>query len=482
MPKPDPQQPDRPASSALTLADLEMRTQSALRQWLDSGQDPSPFADLLIFRQAQQANIGAPTKPTQAVLEAGLAELRQSDAAAAELLDLRFRKDWSASRVAQHLSFAESTIFSKQKEAIAQLAVLLLRQEQAARLARRERCSRRIAAPENVELIGVAEQLATLSTVLTAAAPPWIVSIEGMGGSGKTALAAALMRQLIAHSAFDDFGWVSAQPMILDLGGGIRTASRPALTASALVSALVQQLIPEASGSTVNAEQALAMLQTHLKKTPHLITIDNLESVVDLEELLPTIQALSNPTKFVLTSRKRLPGERSLFAFVMPELSEMNSLGLVRQEARLRNLPDLAAATDAELRPIYATVGGNPLALLLVVGQLQFYALEVVLDGLTLARGEPVENLYTYIYQSAWRGLDEMSQRVLLAMPLVNVQGDSIDFVATASDLPVPQVVDALLKLQMVNLVQGIGDLHHRRYTIHSLTRSFLTEQVAKWT
>jgi hypothetical protein len=35
--------------------------------------------------------------------------------------------------------------------------------------------------------------------------------------------------------------------------------------------------------------------------------------------------------------------------------------------------------------------------------------------------------------------------------------------------------------LVLLNLVDARGGLHERRYTIHSLTRTFLQEQVAKW-
>ena len=42
-------------------------------------------------------------------------------------------------------------------------------------------------------------------------------------------------------------------------------------------------------------------------------------------------------------------------------------------------------------------------------------------------------------------------------------------------------VADALQWLNELNLVTVSGGLHDRRYGIHSLTRSFLQEQVARW-
>ena len=69
-------------------------------------------------------------------------------------------------------------------------------------------------------------------------------------------------------------------------------------------------------------------------------------------------------------------------------------------------MPDLVAASDETLHPIFETVGGNPLALRLVVGQTTVHALPDVLDALRLARGRTVEQLYTFIYRQAWENLD----------------------------------------------------------------------------
>jgi hypothetical protein len=306
--------------------------------------------------------------------------------------------------------------------------------------------------------------------------------IDGIGGIGKTALAAAVARQMEDELAFDDFAWVSAQPAVLDALGSIRTRARPALSPPALVTALLEQLAPqEAAGLLGQPEAALGLLRTVLKRAPHLVVIDNLETVADLEVLLPLLRTLVDPSKIVLTSRKRLAGETDIHLYAVPELSEAHALTLVRGAGAQHNVPGLADATDVELRPIYEAVGGNPLALLLVVGQLHLRDLHTVLADLHGARGKPVENLYTFIYWRAWEHLDERARQVLLSMSLVKVQGDHLDFIAATCDLAAGEVNDALQQLIVLNLVYPTGDMRARRYAIHSLTRSFLYEQVARW-
>jgi hypothetical protein len=190
---------------------------------------------------------------------------------------------------------------------------------------------------------------------------------------------------------------------------------------------------------------------------------------------------LANPSKFLLTSRVSLFDEGDLAHWVAPELAEADALALLRQEAERRNIGALLTASPADLRPIYTTVGGNPLALKLVAGQLRVHPLAVVLADLTAARTRSVEALYSYIYRRIWELLDEPAQDLLLAMPLVSEGGGRWELLQTMVDLPPAELRAALETLVGFNLVEVRGDLHSRRYTIHSLTRTFLHEQVLQW-
>jgi len=223
------------------------------------------------------------------------------------------------------------------------------------------------------------------------------------------------------------------------------------------------------------------LLANQIKSQPHVIVIDNLETVEDTESLLPTLRKLSNPTKFVLTSRHSLYTETGIYHFPIPELSAENALRLMRYEAQLSNLPQVEKADDAALLPIWTKVGGNPLALRLVIGQMHVHGLNVVLTDLTSARGVKAENFYTYIYRRAWDYLDETARNALLVMPMVTEEGGTLAYLSAVSGIDAHALNIALEQLVMLNLVDSRGNLHERYYTIHHLTRTFLHEQVAKW-
>jgi hypothetical protein len=154
---------------------------------------------------------------------------------------------------------------------------------------------------------------------------------------------------------------------------------------------------------------------------------------------------------------------------------------LIHYEASLSNPPYLQAASEAERKAVYQVVGGNPLALRLVVGQTHFFTLPTILADLPAGRGKQAEGLFTFIYRRAWEQLDEISRRVFLAMPLVAAGQGTLEHLADLIAIDSASLRDALTWLVTLNLVDRRGDAHEPFYTIHPLTRTFLHEQVLRW-
>jgi hypothetical protein len=245
---------------------------------------------------------------------------------------------------------------------------------------------------------------------------------------------------------------------------------------------LAKQLLPVGALSVpFSAQQALAVLQVHLNATPTLVVVDNLETLVDASALLPTLHRLAGGSRFLLTSRRSLDHEPDIYPFATPELSEADALALLRREGRLRNLPHVLAASDDELRPVCDTVGGNPLALKLVTGQLFLLPLPQVLDNLRAARGQRAEALYRFIYWASWQQLSADDQEVLLTMPLFSQTGADFGSIERVCEVQGARLLAVLERLAWLSLVNVTGDLHIRRYGIHRLTETFLLRQVIHW-
>lgn len=468
------------------VSDLKEKVHEAFSLWHKSDSAGSPLDHLFIYQAAYSDGEKSVRHATNRLLLHEIDEMAETHPAEAEILRLRFTEGHPAHFVANRLNLAEGTVWKKQREGIERITEMLLTREKEARAGFQSAWLARLEAPTYEQLFGVDASLRALLGQVVETEPPWLFSIEGIGGIGKTALTDALMRHLvetgeIGWGAFADMGWVTARQSILNAGGSLRLVEQPALTANALIDALADQLMPEAKSTGSDPERLLPLLRERLKERPHLIVVDNLETLIDVEALLETLRSLAGPTRFLLTTRESLFHESDIFHVRVPELEEPDALRLVRREAERRNLPDLAGAGDADLRPIFETVGGNPLALRLVVGQTHVHALHDVLADLAAARGETVAGLYNYIYRRAWENLNEDARRVLLLMPLISEEGGDLEYLVSMGGMDVGELRGALDQLVRLNLVDRRGDLHHSRYTIHSLTRTFLQEQVLHW-
>lgn len=463
--------------------EFEAAVHEALQLWRQESDLVTPLAHLTLVRQRQMMSGEGLQRTTNRVLLEAMETLAAEHEADAALLRARFVDGKLVYEAAIERKIAETTLYKAQRRAVGRLAAALWRMEERASTRQRSILEQRFPPATYTELFGLDTHLAELGKVLQAPRAPWLVSIEGLGGSGKTALAHQLVRQLARHgSAFVDFGWVSAQQQTLHPGGNTRLLDEPALTADALIAALATQLL-EGSGIPVpvTTERALAALEARLREAPHLIVVDNLETVTDVETLLPALARLANPSKFLLTSREAFAGQAEIYHLPVPELAERDAIALMRAEARLRNLRHVAEANDADLRPIFDTVGGNPLALRLVTGQLHLLALPQVVENLREARGKRAEELYRFIYWDAWQRLPDDARDVLTLMPLFAGDGADLAAISRVSELahdPLMQALEYLVKLSLVNVG---GDLHHRRYSLHRLTETFLLTEVIKW-
>ena len=327
-------------------------------------------------------------------------------------------------------------------------------------------------------LFGIGTASSHLYQALSTQSHPWLVAIYGMGGLGKTTLANKITRDFIASSLFSDIAWVSAKQEEFLVGDGIAETGRPALDKDSLISSLYEQL---ALGENLNisAQEKLVALNQRLKEKPHLIVIDNLETAIDIQEIIPQIRELSNPSKFLITSRFALTNHRDVYAYNLSELSQEDTLALLRYEAASQGINPLANATDEQLQQIFDVVGGNPLALNLVIGQLSFLPLKQVLNSLKEAEGKRIDALYTYMYWQAWNMLSDEGKQLFLAMP--TVQNGTFSQLSIASMLETDILQTTLADLMSLSLIQLSGDIEEPRYRLHRLTETFLMNEVLKW-
>lgn len=461
---------------------------NALRVWHGGDVDRWPLAHLrlgLVIRDQQEvhgslAEMGAATI-NRAILNYGLKRLREQSPEAEDLLRERFEHRRDVLSLANSLNVSESSLYYRQRQAVNQLTSILCTLENEAGHTWQEKMIARLPLPSHFTLVGVDTERAQLLDALTSDDNTYILVVDGIGGIGKTALANQIARDLTKTTHFNEIAWVTAKHTHLSTLGRLQVESgRPALTFAMLVDKLVTQFELSAQTQATHLQKQ-RQLNKYLQENACLIVIDNLETVADYRSLLPELRKWQKPTHFLLTSRLRLIHEPGIMSLSLTELNLQDAIRLMRIEASETGFSALADASDDELAQIYEVVGGNPLALKLIMGQLRFHSMSRVLRRFSQSvAATSREGIFDYIYQEIWDSLDDNTKTALLALTHAGESGFTFDHIAALTELPETILSQSLEQLILLSLVDLEGSLFERRYRLHRLTEVFLLRTFAE--
>lgn len=459
--------------------ELELRDgiHETLKAWHKPSLNPNPFSKFIIFQQARQKTDTNREAIQKTILDA-LKVLEANHGNDAGLLRKYFIQNETAQNIAQTFHISEASVYRNKDEDLDHLALIIQSMEANAREGWQLELEKRLDLPPSVPLIGAEDYLSRLIEALTKPKAPWIICIDGLGGIGKTSLANALIRQPITATHFHYIAWVNAKQQTFVPGVGLEQIPDSAINAETLVDTLLKQLDSTISLSQPSPQKKAALTEI-LKKKPCLIVIDNLETMLDYQTLLPLLLKLAKPSKFLLTSRHSLRTRSDVCSLTVNELSQVNTIRFIHQEADIRGQAELSKAPKSQLKFIHEVVGGNPLALKLVIGQISVLSLPQVLENLKQAQGKKIEDLYTYIYWADWELLDEASRKIFLMMPVV--QNGTSQQLLTACQLNNKELDQGLQQLAELSLIQVGGHLKKRRYSIHRLTETFIMNEAVRW-
>jgi hypothetical protein len=123
---------------------------------------------------------------------------------------------------------------------------------------------------------------------------------------------------------------------------------------------------------------------------------------------------------------------------------------------------------------VFALVGGNPMALKLIIGQAVSLPLHRVLENLLpAAKGTPAGNILQQIYRHSWKLLLPSARQVLFAMEKFSPNGANYEELLTATNLTSKELDSAMRQLVTHSLVV-YNPSPVDQYTMHRLTYLFL--------
>ena len=301
-----------------------------------------------------------------------------------------------------------------------------------------------------------------------------VITIDGLGGLGKTALALELTRRALREGLFKSVVGDSAKQELF-AGGEIVKVNEATLDFDALLDAIARQCGRWELTTLPREEKRIKMVQL-LRQQCYLVLIDNLETAENADELVAHLRNLLGVSRAIVTSRRQVRHD-FVRAHTLKELTREDSLFFLRKDLEGRRVEQLLHTSEEKLVAIHTVTGGAPLALKLVVAQARFLDLDIILRRLSNAGSK----LYSFIYRQSWEQLSLVAQKILIYIgrTVVTTIGweelAAVGIEITDSEELLLASIDELVASSLLEVSLAANQV---RYGTHQLTRQFVNSEL----
>ncbi|MCL4298981.1 MAG: hypothetical protein KJ077_24805 [Anaerolineae bacterium] len=309
-----------------------------------------------------------------------------------------------------------------------------------------------------IYFVGRAKELERVSEGLSLQSRWPIVSIEGIGGIGKTTLALQSAYQILfkgEDANFKGLIWITVNEKS-DLDAILET---------------ILKTLSYQHTTQLTHETKVGEVIRLLSSQPILLILDNLETLAD-SQILNFLEMLPAPTKALVTSRSQF---RGTWTIRLQGLSNEEAVKLIQYNAKRLDLSEVIFADPNALKQLIALTFGHPLAIQFAIGQL---ALDLSLNTVitSLSKGSSTE-LFEEIYWNAWNLLTEDTKKLAITISIFEDPVTKSNL-HSASGMIEAHFDAALAQLLAISLIDEIStpkeDGFQLFYTIHPLTRTFI--------
>lgn len=343
--------------------------------------------------------------------------------------------------------------------------------------------------PQGNKFIGRTEELCKLMRLLRPDRAVSIITVDGIGGVGKTALvleaaylclecreygkalctcseiAKTVGKSIGEIPSFDAIVFATAkESRILPTGNTERLEAQR--TFHEIVRKISKTLDDPAILDSESKEQ-IERIRECLQKQRTLLIVDNLETIEDKDKVLSFLSELPPGVKSVITTREQLgyPPIR------LEHLPEVDSLKLIQQQLEEKSV----TLTAQERKKLYSVTGGIPVAIIYAVGRLAAsQSLETVLEDLKDANGD----IARFCFKKSVDDIREQpAYRMLMSIAIFHsppIQDAAIRVAGLGTEPgEARRALDKLKQLSLIRLDDG-------RYRMLPLTREYALAELNK--
>ena len=324
-------------------------------------------------------------------------------------------------------------------------------------------------APDRTAFVGYQEQLAHLLELLSPSHRAHRISIEGIGGAGKTTLILEAAYRCLAGGQFEAIVFTSAQPHRL-AGDRILRRIKQERTLRDIFRTICRAL-ERPDILAADFEIQLEGIQDLLADRSVLLIVDNLETIEDQEDVCSFLYELPAKVKAVATSRDRAPLDSTIH---LESLSAGDAARLIELQAREKNIQ----LDPEDGQKLYQKTGGIPGAIVYTMGQLAGDYL--LTDVLARLDSNSPSDLTRYCFESSVLHLKKSPAHPLLMAAAIFAKPallEAITYVAATAD------PDSWAKLQQLSLIKRSKPISQQenepeRYDMLPLTRGYVLAEL----
>ncbi|MEB3218994.1 MAG: AAA family ATPase [Nostocales cyanobacterium 94392] len=322
-------------------------------------------------------------------------------------------------------------------------------------------------APSCTSFIGREEEITRLLELLSPRHTAHLISVDGIGGVGKTTLVVEAAYRCLGASnneafmgvpTFDAIIFISAKQYYLT-PFGLLPSLAPRRTLDDIFRQ-ISRIFDELDITGISFEEQLDLIKDALSRQRTLLIVDNLETVENQQDVLAFLYELPPTVKAVITTREQI-----VFVPVrLTSMPEADGLCLIKHEAQEKGV----SLSEADQKTLYHITGGVPVAISYAVGQLaNGYSIKEVLEGVSQA----TEDVARFCFDNSVKPLKGQSaHKLLMALALFPMPAFQDALVQVA----VPEANSNTIKNDLARL-RGLSLVRqdNYRYSMLPLTREY---------